>query len=76
MSEVTFEQVKAVADEKGRVVRLGADPRYAAVDCGPAPDTNERMRMTSDGALLLVDGGRYWQLGLLSEVYNGLRSLA
>lgn len=76
MSEVTFEQVQAVAREKGRVVKACADPGHAALDCGEAPDTSERMRMTADGALLIVSEGRYWQVGTLLDVYNGLRSLS
>ncbi len=71
----TIEEVIALAIEKGRVVKACHSIEHAAIDCGAAPDTNERMRMTADGALLLVDEGRYWQVGTLDEVYNGLRSL-
>jgi hypothetical protein len=34
------------------------------------------MRLTADGALLTVNEGRYWQVGTLEDVYNGLRSLS
>jgi hypothetical protein len=72
---VSIDEVIALATEKGRVVKACHSPEHAALDCGAAPDTNERMRMTAGGALLTVDDGRYWQVGTLDEVYNGLRSL-
>ena len=72
---ITFEDVQALAETKGRVVKQGHDKDYAALDCGQAPNTNERMRLTSDGALLTVDEGRYWQVGTLADVYNGLKGL-
>jgi hypothetical protein len=71
----TIEEVIALAAEKGRVVKACHSPEHAALDCGAAPNTNERMRMTAGGALLTVNEGRYWQVGTLDEVYNGLRSL-
>ncbi len=71
----TIEQVIALAAEKGRVVKACHNPEFAALDCGEAPKTNERMRMTAGGALLTVDEGRYWQVGTLDDVYNGLRML-
>jgi hypothetical protein len=71
----TIEQVIALAAEKGRVVKACHNPEFAALDCGEAPETNERMRMTAGGALLTVDEGRYWQVGTLDDVYNGLRML-
>lgn len=72
---VSIDEVIALATEKGRVVKACHSPKHAALDCGEAPDTNERMRMTAGGALLTVNDGRYWQVGTLDEVYNGLRSL-
>jgi len=71
---VSIDEVIALATEKGRVVKACHDPEYAALDCGEAP-AGELMRLTSDGALLTVDDGRYWQVGTLDDVYNGLRSL-
>jgi hypothetical protein len=72
---VTIDDVISMAAKKGRVVKACVDPEYAALDCGEAPNTNERMRMTSDGALLTVDDGRYWQMGTLQVVFDGLRSI-
>lgn len=72
---ITFNDVQALAEQKGRVVKHCHDPGYAALDCGEAPNTNERARITADGAFLTVDEGRYWQVGTLDDVYNGLRSL-
>lgn len=71
---MNIEDVIALATEKGRVVKACHDPEFAAMDCGEAP-AGERMRLTSDGALLTVSNGRYWQVGTLEDVYNGLRSL-
>ena len=69
-----IEEVIALANKKGRVVKACHSPEFAALDCGEAP-AGERMRLTADGALLTVNEGRYWQIGTLNEVYNGLRSL-
>jgi hypothetical protein len=71
----TIDQVQELAQQKGRVVKACHDPEFAALDCGEAPDSNERMRMTAGGALLTVDEGRYWQVGPLEDVYNGLKGL-
>jgi hypothetical protein len=70
----TIEEVIALAAEKGRVVKACHSPEHAALDCGDAP-AGECMRLTAGGALLTVNEGRYWQVGTLDEVYNGLRSL-
>lgn len=72
----TIDQVISLAAEKGRVAKACHDPAYAAVDCGPAPETNERMRMTADGALLTVSEGRYWQVGPIEDVFQGLKGLS
>ena len=72
---VTFEDVQAMAEQKGRVVKACHDPSCAALDCGEAPNTNERMRMTAGGALLIANEGRYWQIGTLDDVYNGLKGM-
>ena len=38
-----------------------------AVNIGKAEDTNERMRLTDSGQLLVVDEGCYWQVGTTEE---------
>jgi hypothetical protein len=38
-----------------------------AVNVGKAEDTNERMRLTGSGQLLVVDEGCYWQVGTTDE---------
>jgi hypothetical protein len=56
------ELIKLAAD-KGRVIKPSqVNPDICIVDCGPAPDTNERARLTANGAFLTVDEGRYWQI--------------
>ena len=49
----TIDEVIALANEKGRVVKACHSPEHAALDCGEAPP-NERMRITSGGAMLTV----------------------
>jgi len=71
----TLDKITALALEKCRTVKACHDPKFVAVDCGEAPDTNERMRLTSDGALLIIDEGRYWQVDTLEQVYSWLESL-
>jgi hypothetical protein len=70
-----IEDVIELAAQKGRVVKACHDPEFAALDCGEAPNPNERMRVTADGAVLTVNNGRYWQVGPLVDVYNGLKGL-
>lgn len=71
-----IETLIALAKEIDRVVVPCHNPEHAALDCGEAADTNERMRLTADGAVLIVSDGRYWQVGTIKEVYNGLRRLS
>lgn len=59
----------------GKVITLCDNPELVAVDCGEAPDTNERMRLTADGALLTVRDGRYWQVGEIGEVARALGAI-
>ena len=71
----SFEDVQAMAETKGRVVKQCEDPEYVALDCGEAPDSNERMRMTAHGAVLILDKGRFWQVGPIADVYIALKGL-
>jgi|GEM_PF-1537001 len=71
---VNIEDVIKLAKQKGRVVKECNDPEYAALDCGPAPE-NERMRITSTGALLMADEGRYWQTCGLQHMYDYIKSM-
>jgi len=73
---MTIHKLIALASEKGRVVRPSAiDADYAVLDCGPAPNTNERIRITSDGAMLIVDEGRYWQAVPVNSLQTWLEGL-
>ena len=72
---ISVERLIELGKQKGRIIERCVDAKFAAVDCGPAPDTNERMRLTADGAMLIVNEGRYWQVGTLNEVYDGLKRI-
>lgn len=73
---MNIDEVIKLAADKGRVVKPSAvDPELCVIDCGPAPDTNERARLTSDGAFLTVDEGRYWQVGPIKDVAAWLKGL-
>ena len=73
---MNIEEVIKLAFDKGRIIKPSAiDPDMCCVDCGPAPNTNERARMTSDGAFLIVDDGRYWQIGPVKDVALWLKGL-
>ena len=52
----------------GLVIKQCHNPEYLAIDCGEALDPNERMRITSDGKVLMVNGGRYWQVGSAEDI--------
>lgn len=73
---MTIEEVIKLAADKGRFVKASdVDPEVCIIDCGPAPDTNERARLTSDGAYLTVHEGRYWQIGSIKDVAAWLKGL-
>lgn len=71
-----IEKTIALAIKKGKIVKPSlVDSSVALLDCGPAIEKNERMRITADGALLSVDEGRYWQIGPVKDIYNWLKTL-
>lgn len=73
---MNIDEVIKLAAEKGRVVKPSpVDQDVCIVDCGPAPNTNERARLTSDGAFMIVDEGRYWQVGPVNDVAAWLKGL-
>ena len=70
------DRVLASAREVGLIVEPCALETLIAVRTGEAPkDTNERMRMTADGALLTVIGGYYWQVGTVGDIDNYVQTL-
>lgn len=70
------EQVMESARSVGLVVEPCAMDCLIAVRGEKAPtDTNERMRMTSDGAMLTVSDGYYWQIGTVDDVANYVNTL-
>jgi len=72
---IDIKALLSLAADKGWSAKECHDPDYVAFDCGPAPDTNERMRLTAEGALLTVDDGRYWQVVSLKDAYEGLSKI-
>jgi hypothetical protein len=74
---MNVDEVIKLAAEKGRIVKPSqVDPEMCCVDCGPAADTNERARLTADGAFLIVSEGRYWQIGPVKNVTEWLKGLS
>jgi hypothetical protein len=74
---MSIDEIITLAAKHGRTVKPSmTDPKYCCLDCGPAPDPNERGRMTADGAFLIVDEGRYWQVGPLTDVAAWLKGLS
>lgn len=72
---MTAEELIEYGKTVGKVIAPCQSPEYVAVDCGEAPDTNERMRITSDGAVFTVHEGRYWQVGGIEEVARALGAI-
>ena len=68
------EQVMADARAAGLVVEPCAMESLIAVRGDKAPETNERMRLTSNGALLTVADGYYWQIGTVEDLANHLKA--
>jgi hypothetical protein len=64
---MTREEVIALAEIKGLQAKPCAADGMMAVKVGNAEDTNERMRLTDSGQLLVVDEGYYWQVGTTEE---------
>jgi hypothetical protein len=71
------DQVIKQARKAGLVVEPCVDKAFIAIRVGEAPTgTNERMRMTADGAVMTVKEGYYWQVGSVDAVANYVRSLS
>jgi hypothetical protein len=64
---MTREQAIALAEAKGYRAKPCAAEDKMAVKIGKADDPNERMRLTPDGQVLVVDEGYYWQVGSVDE---------
>jgi hypothetical protein len=68
------EDVIRSANEAGMIAKPCASEEYIAIRAGEAEDTNERMRLTEDGQVLVVDEGYYWQVGTVEDVANAIRA--
>jgi hypothetical protein len=71
---MTREEVMEEARKAGLVVEPCAEEGCISVRGGVAPDPNERMRLTSDGVLLTVHEGYYWQVGTVEDVSKYLKA--
>lgn len=70
------EQVIQDATNVGLVAEPCRDEGYIAIRCDKAPKgTNERMRITADGAVLTIFDGYYWQVGTIDDVSNYVKTL-
>ncbi len=65
-----------MANEAGMVAKPCASEEYIAIRAGKPEDPNERMRMTEDGQLLIVDEGYFWQIGTVEVVANAISARA
>jgi hypothetical protein len=63
-----------MAGDAGLTAKPCASEEYIAIRAGEAEDTNERMRMTEDGQIFVVDEGYYWQVGTVQDVANAIRA--
>ena len=71
------DQVIKRAREAGLIVEPCVDEAFIAIRFGDAPaGTNERMRITADGAAMTVKEGYYWQVGSVDAVASYVRSLS
>ena len=61
------EETIALAESRGLQAKPCAADGMMAVNVGKAEDTNERMRLTESGQVLVVDEGCYWQVGTVDE---------
>ena len=68
------EDVIRMAREVGLTAKPCASAEYIAIRAGEAEDTNERMRLTEDGQVLIVDEGYFWQVGTVQDVANAIRA--
>jgi hypothetical protein len=64
---MTREEVIALAESKGYRAKPCVDESRMAVKIGKADHPNERMKLTADGQVLVVDEGYYWQVGGVDE---------
>lgn len=70
------ESVMEAARAVGLVVEPCNNEDFIAVRASKAPPgTQERMRMTADGAVLTVSDGYYWQVGAVSDIENYVKTL-
>lgn len=71
---MTRDDIIQLANQSGFIAKPCASEEYIAIRVGEAEDTNERMRLTEDGQVLIVDEGYFWQVGTVQDVANSIRA--
>ena len=71
---VNREDIIKLAESKGYSAKPCASENLMMVKIGKADNPNERMKVTADGQVLVVDEGHYWQVGSVDEWANYLNS--
>ena len=71
---MTRDDIIRKARESGLVVEPCVSEDHIAVRVGEAVDSNERMRLTADMQLLVVNDGYYWQVGTVEDLANAIRA--
>lgn len=61
------EEIIKLAESKGYCAKPCVAENFIAVKIGKADSPNERMKLTADGQVLVVDEGYYWQVGGVGE---------
>lgn len=71
---MTRDDIIKLAESKGYSAKPCASENLMMVKIGKADNPNERMKLTADGQVLVVDEGHYWQVGSVDEWGNYLNS--
>ncbi len=71
---MTRDDIIKLANQSGFIAKPCVSEEYIAIRAGEAEDTNERMRLTEDGQILVVDEGYFWQVGTVEDVANAIRA--
>ena len=64
---MTRDDIIKFAESKGYSAKPCASENLMMVKIGKADNPNERMKLTADGQVLVVDEGHYWQVGTVGE---------
>lgn len=71
---MTRDDIIRLANQSGFIAKPCASEGLIAIRVGEAENTNERMRLTENGQILIVDEGYFWQVGTVEDVANAIRA--